>query len=88
MAKDMIGMGWTSPEITSVTYDGIWEALIDKARSPEKYMDVSDVKVADREGFLARTMTVNAKKKRVDEHIYASEETSEIIYSGRWADQA
>jgi len=73
-------MGWTSPEITGASYDGIWEALVDKARCPEKYMDVSNVTVADRAGFLARSMTVNAKQKRVEEHIYACEEKSEIIY--------
>merc|ERR1712073_14447 len=52
------------------------------ARNPEKFnMDVSDVVVADRPGFLARSMTINQTGKRVEEHIYASERKGEIIYS-------
>merc|ERR1719511_337675 len=51
----VVGMGWTSPEITTSTWDGLWEALIFKARNPEKFkMDVSNVVVADRPGYLAR----------------------------------
>merc|ERR1711963_727209 len=77
----VVGMGWTSPEITTSTWDGLWEALIFKARSPEKFkMDVSNVVVADRPGYLARSMTINPTGKRVEEHIYASERKGEIIY--------
>merc|ERR1719414_2647349 len=43
-------------------------------------MDVSDVVVADRPGYLARSMTINPTGKRVEEHIYASERKGEIIY--------
>merc|ERR1719471_1482035 len=43
-------------------------------------MDVSDVVVVDRPGFLARSMTVNATKARVEEHIYANERSGEMIY--------
>jgi len=77
----VVGMGWTSPEVTTSTWDGLWEALIFKARNPQKFkMDVSDVVVADRPGYLARSMTINAAGKRVEEHIYASERKGEIIY--------
>jgi len=77
----VVGMGWTSPEVTTSTWDGLWEALIFKARNPEKFkMDVSDVVVADRPGYLARSMTINPTGKRVQEHIYASERKCEIIY--------
>merc|ERR1719512_684820 len=76
-----VGMGWTSPEVTTSTWDGLWAALILKARNPEKFkMDVSNVVVADRPGYLARSMTINPTGKRVEEHIYASERTEEIIY--------
>jgi len=77
----VVGMGWTSPEVTTSTWDGLWEALIFKARNPQKFkMDVSDVVVADRPGYLARSMTINPTGKRVQEHIYASERKCEIIY--------
>merc|ERR1719461_2278872 len=77
----VVGMGWTSPEITTSTWDGLWEALIFKARNPEKFkMDVSNVVVADRPGYLARSMTINSTKARVHEHIYANERKGEIIY--------
>ena len=40
----VVGMGWTSPEVTSSSFDGLWEALVFKARNPAKFkMDVSDV---------------------------------------------
>merc|ERR1719210_2248937 len=77
----VVGMGWTSPEITTSTWDGLWEALIFKARNPQKFqMDVSDVVVADRPGYLARSMKINATGACVYEHIYANERTGEIIY--------
>merc|ERR1719512_482296 len=77
----VIGMGWTSPEVTTSTWDGLWEALIFKARNPEKFkMDVSNVVVADRPGYLARSMTINSSGATVQEHIYASERKGEIIY--------
>merc|ERR1719476_627042 len=76
-----VGMGWTSPEVTAATWDGLWAALIMKARDPQKFkMDVSNVVVADRPGYLAQTMTINATGKQVEEHIYASERKGEVIY--------
>merc|ERR1740129_1792205 len=76
-----VGMGWTSPAVTTSTWDGLWAALIQKARNPEKFkMDVSNVVVADRPGYLARSMTINPTGKRVEEHIYASERKGEVIY--------
>merc|ERR1712117_876222 len=80
-AARCVGMGWTSPDVTAATWDGLWAALICKARNPEKFnMDVSNVVVADRPGYLARSMTINPTGKRVEEHIYASERKGEIIY--------
>ena len=66
----VVGMGWSSPEVTTSTWDGLWEALIYKARNPQKFkMDVSNVSVADRPGFLARSMTINPTGANVTEHI-------------------
>jgi len=77
----VVGMGWTSPEVKTSTWDGLWEALMFKARNPQKFkMDVSDVVVADRPGYLARSMTINSTGARVQEHIYASERKGEIVY--------
>merc|ERR1711884_663942 len=70
----VVGMGWSSPEVKTSSWDGLWEALIFKARNPQKFkMDVSNVTVADRPGFLARTMTINPTGANVTEHIYADE---------------
>merc|ERR1719491_2372926 len=81
VADEPVGMGWTSPEVTTSTWDGLWAALIFKARNPQKFnMDVSDVTVADRPGYLARSMIINSTGKRVEEHIYASERKGEVIY--------
>merc|ERR1719471_937658 len=77
----VVGMGWTSPAVTSSTFDGLWAAMIFKARNPQKFkMDVSDVTVADRPGYLTRSMTINPTGEKVHEHIYASERTGEMIY--------
>merc|ERR1712079_527090 len=77
----VVGMGWSSPEVKTSSWDGLWEALVFKARNPQKFkMDVSNVTVADRPGFLARTMTINPTGANVTEHIYANERQGEIIY--------
>ena len=54
--------------------------MVYKARNPQKFMDVSNVTVADRQGFIARGMTINPTGKRVEEHIYANERTGEMVY--------
>jgi len=78
--QDFVGMGYTSRNIDGVTIDGIWEALVYKARNPQEVMDVSDVVVQDRKGFLWRSMYVKAQSKKVCEHIYCNERKGEIIY--------
>merc|ERR1712203_1024413 len=75
-----VGMGWTSPTVTSTNLDGLWAAMVYKARNPQKFMDVSNVTVIDRPGFIARSMTINPNGKRSEEHIYANEKTGEMIY--------
>ena len=74
-AGEPIGMGWTSP-----TWDGLWAALICKARNPQKFeMDVSYVAVVDCLGYLVRSMIINWTG-HIEEHIYASERKGEMIY--------
>merc|ERR1719216_302707 len=81
-----IGMGWSSPEITTATYDGLWKALVYKARNPEKFMDVTNVVVVDRPGYLKRSKTITATNQRVTEHIYTKEREGEMVY--RMVDQS
>lgn len=78
--QEHVGMGWSSPTLDNVTIDGLWEALVYKARHPDEVMDVSDVVVQDRKGFLWRSMFVNASKKKVIEHIYCNERKGEMVY--------
>ena len=53
-------------------------ALEMKARSPEKFMDLSDVKVTDEDGFLSRNNTIKANNKIVKERIWTGLVTSKI----------
>ena len=56
-------------------------AFVFIARYPEKFKrDVSGVVVANRPGYLARSMTFNPAGKQVEEHNYASERKGEILY--------
>merc|ERR1719216_190429 len=80
-----IGMGWSSPEITTATYDGLWKALAYKARNPDLFMDVTNVTLEEGPGYLKRSKTITATNQRVTEHIYAKEREGEMIY--RMVDQ-
>ena len=43
-----------------------WAALVERARNPAKFkMDVSDVVVADRPGYWARSMAINPTGKHL-----------------------
>ena len=42
--QKLVNLGWSSDNVT-VHVDALWEALTMKARSPDKFMDLSDVKV-------------------------------------------
>ena len=75
-----VGMGWTSPAVTTCSSDRLWAAIGYTARCPQQFMDVSNVTVADRQGFIARGMTITPTGKRVEEHIYANERTGEMVY--------
>ena len=41
-----------------------------RARSPDKFMDVSDVKVTDEDGFLSRSMMIKTKNIIITERIW------------------
>merc|ERR1712032_1240530 len=77
---EMVGMGWTSPTVTSTDLDGLWAAMVYSARNPDKFLDVSNVTVTDRPDFIARSMTINPHGKLSEEHIYANRETGEVTY--------
>ena len=53
--NQLVHLGWTS-DILNMHVDVLWEELETKARSPEKFMDVSDVKVSAEDGFLCPTL--------------------------------
>ena len=62
----------------SIPFNSLWEALEMKARSPEKFMNVSDVKVTDEDGYLIRNMTIKTNSNIVTEQIWISPVSSEI----------
>ena len=43
-------------------------------------MDVSDVNVSDEDGYLSRSMTINANNKIVKERIWINRVASEIVF--------
>ena len=51
------------PHLFSISINSLWDALEMKARSPEKFTDVSDVKVTDEDGFLFRSTMIKAKSE-------------------------
>ena len=58
--------------------NSLWEAFEMKAQSPEKFMDVSDVKVTDEGGSLQCSKTIKANNKIVKERIWINPVTSMI----------
>jgi len=79
-SQEHIGMGYSTEELTGISVDGLWEALAYKARNAHEFMDVEDVVVQDRSGFLWRSMYVKAAKKKLVEHIYCNERAGEMVY--------
>ena len=59
-----------------------------KAPSPEKFMDVNDVKVTDEDGFLSRSMMIKAKNTIMKERIWinraAQRDVTLVKRSGEW----
>ena len=54
----------------SIPINSLWEALNVKARSPDKFKDVTSVKVSDEDGFLVRNMTLTPNNTTVRERIW------------------
>merc|ERR1712032_336603 len=75
-----VGMGWTSPTVTSTDLDGLWAAMVYSTRNPDKFMDASNVTVTDRPDFIAHSITINPHGKLSEEHIYANRVTGEVTY--------
>ena len=58
-----------------------------KARSPEKFMDVSDVRVTDEDGFLSCSMMIkadNIMKGRTWTNRVAQRDVTNVKRSGEW----
>jgi len=75
----VVGYGWSTGAI-EVSIDAIWEALTVQAREPEKFMEVTDVKICDEEGYLLRTMTITANNTTVQEHVLINREANEMVF--------
>ena len=77
---ELVGMGWTSPEVTTATWDGLWAALVEKARNPAKFkMDVSDVVLVDTR-LLGTFDDHQSHRQAGAGHIYDSECKGEMIF--------
>ena len=65
-------LGWTSVN-ANLHVGPLWEAFNIKVRSPEKFMEVSVVKVSDVDGLLSLDMTITAKttvwKERISNRV-------------------
>jgi len=75
----VVGYGWSTGAI-EVSVDALWEALTVKAREPKKFMEVTDVKISDEDGFLLRTMTITANNTTVQEHILINRVANELVF--------
>ena len=58
----------------------LWQAVIMKARSPEKAMDVCDEKVTDDGGFLSFSMMIKAKNTLVKDRIWINRFAREFVF--------
>ena len=50
----------------NLSSNSLWEALEMKAWSPDKFMDVTSVKVPDEDGYLIRNMTIKNEQQDCD----------------------
>jgi len=71
-------MGLTPLEVTATNLDGRWAAMVYKVCNTQKFMDVSNVTVAHRPGFIARS--INPVGKRSKEHIYDNQKAEKMNY--------
>jgi len=82
-ASDVVGYGMSSKPLTGTNQDCLWRSMLFCVRNPKPCgMNVANVKIADKRGFMQRSMTVNerpGKPTQVD-NIYVDEKSQEIIY--------
>ena len=64
----------------SISINSLWEALNVKASSPNKFMDVTSVKVSDKDGFLSRSMMIKARNTVMKERIRINRVANEIVF--------
>ena len=64
----------------SIATNSLWEALNVKARSPDKFMDVSDMQVSDEDGYMTRNLTITANSKIANAPIWIDPVISEIAF--------
>ena len=64
----------------SSSINSSWEALNVKARSPDKFMDVSDMQVSNEDGYMTSNLTVRANSKIVNVRIWINLVTSKIVF--------
>ena len=69
-----------STGIANVHVDAVWEARNMENGSPEKSMNVSNVKVSDEEWFLFRDVTIKANTKLVKERCWITRVASQIVF--------
>merc|ERR1712007_422972 len=77
--QEVVGFGWKSQEFTC-SHDTIYEALQYKARNPDKFFDVTNVKVTDEPGYMSRTMTIKVTGKTVSERIILNPTAGEVVF--------
>ena len=63
----------------SIATNSLWEALKVKARSPNKFMNVSDTQVSDEDGYMSRKLTITANSKIVNVRIWINPVISKIV---------
>ena len=64
----------------SIAPNSLLEALNVKARSPNKFMDVSDMQVSDEDGYMTRNVTITANSKIVNVRIWIHPVISKIVF--------
>ena len=77
-----VGLGWSS-EAVNVNIHGFLEALNVKDRSPEKFIDETNVKVSHEDGYVLRNMTLAASNTMVRERFRINRVINETVFH-RW----
>jgi len=82
-APTIIGYGMTSDPIREVSYDSLFAAIQTSIRQPWTTINVdqANVNVKDGNGFVERTMKLNATGEVVTERVTINEEVGEITFN-------